>query len=105
MLIELTKMMLMMPAPTQNEASAEARGEAFLAALEDMPVWAVRSAIRRWYRGDAGTDEPGEPFDYHWCPAPATFAGSRCVSSGASGRIAACYEGSLRPSPSIEFSR
>jgi hypothetical protein len=71
MLIDLTKLMLVLPAPKQNEASAEARGEAYLAALDDVPLWALRSAIRRWYRGDAGTNERGEPFDYHWCPAPA----------------------------------
>jgi hypothetical protein len=71
MLIELTKMFMVMPASAQNEVSAEARGEAFIAALDDMPVWAVRSAIRRWYRGDAGADSRGQPFDCHWCPAPA----------------------------------
>ena len=70
MLIELTKMFMVMPATTQNEASAEARGEAFIAALDDLPVWAVRS-IRCWYRGDAGKDARGQPFDCHWCPAPA----------------------------------
>jgi hypothetical protein len=70
-LIELTGMMLVLPAAAQNEASAEARGAAYLAALDDLPPWAVRSAIRRWYRGDAGTNELGVPYDYHWAPAPA----------------------------------
>lgn len=71
MLIELTSMMLVLPAAAQNEASAEARGAAYLAALDDIPPWAVQSAIRRWYRGDAGTNERGEAHDYHWAPAPA----------------------------------
>jgi hypothetical protein len=71
MLIELTKMFMVLPASAQNEASAEARGEAFIAALDDMPLWAVQSAVRRWYRGDAGADARGQPFDSHWCPAPA----------------------------------
>ncbi len=71
MLIELTSMMLVLPAATQNEASAEARGTAYLAALDDLPPWAVRLAILRWYRGDAGTNGRGEAHDYHWAPAPA----------------------------------
>jgi len=71
MLIDLTNMMLVLPAARQNEVSAEARGEAYLAALDDLPPWALRAAIRRWYRGDAGTDERGDPYDYHWAPAPA----------------------------------
>jgi hypothetical protein len=71
MLIELTSMMLVLPAAAQNEASAEARGTAYLAALDDLPPWAVQSAIRRWYRGDAGTNESGAPYDFHWAPAPA----------------------------------
>jgi hypothetical protein len=71
MLIDLTKLMLVLPAAKQNEASVEARGEAYLAALDDVPPWALRSAIRSWYRGDGGKNERGEPFDYHWCPAPA----------------------------------
>jgi hypothetical protein len=71
MLLAVTKMMLVLPATTQNELSAEARGEAFMAALDDLPPWAVRSAIRRWYRGDCGKNEQGESYHYHWCPAPA----------------------------------
>jgi len=54
MLIDLTHMVLSMPSAAQNEASSEARGEAYLAALEDLPLWAVKAAIRRWHRGDAG---------------------------------------------------
>jgi len=67
----VTKMMLVMPSATQNEISAEARGEAYLMALDDVPAWAVQAAIRRWYRGDCGTSEENKPYDYHWCPAPA----------------------------------
>jgi hypothetical protein len=70
-LVIVTKIMLVLPAQRQNEASAEARGEAYMAALDDMPTWAVAAAARRWYRGDAGNDEQGEPYDYSWCPAPA----------------------------------
>ena len=65
-LIVLTKMMLVLPAAKQNEASAEARGEAYMMALNDLPTWAVAAAVRRWYRGDAG-----DRHDYHWAPSPA----------------------------------
>lgn len=72
MLVVLTKMMLVLPVTKQNEQSAEARGEAYMVALDDLPVWTVEAAIRRWYRGDVGTNADGEPrFDCHWAPQPA----------------------------------
>jgi hypothetical protein len=70
-LIIITKLMLALPAAQQNEFGAEATGEAFQAALEDVPTWAVAAAVRRWYRGDCGENERGQPYDYHWRPAPA----------------------------------
>jgi hypothetical protein len=71
MLVAVTKIMWATSSATQNDLSAEARGEAFMAALDDVTVWAVQAAARRWYRGDCGTDARGRPYDYHWCPAPA----------------------------------
>lgn len=70
-LLALTKMMLTLPSVQQNEAAAEAAGEAYQAALDDVPHWAAKSAIRRWYRGDCGLNEAGRPYDYRWRPAPA----------------------------------
>lgn len=70
-LITITKMMLALPSSTQNDIGAEATGEAFQAALEDVPTWATAAAVRRWYRGDCGENERGQPYDYHWRPAPA----------------------------------
>ncbi len=70
-LIIITKLMLALPSSQQNEAGAEATGEAFQAALDDVPTWAVAAAVRRWYRGDCGENERGQPYDYHWRPAPA----------------------------------
>jgi hypothetical protein len=40
MLIIVTKLMLALPAAQQNEAAAEAAGEAFQMALDDVPTWA-----------------------------------------------------------------
>jgi hypothetical protein len=70
-LIVLTKLMLALPSSQQNEAGAEAAGEAFQAALDDLPTWSVAAAVRRWYRGDCGENERGQPYDYHWRPSPA----------------------------------
>ena len=70
-LVDLTKMLLVLPSTLQNELSAEAVIEAFADALADIPSWATRAAIRRWYRGDAGNDARGQRRDCHWRPAPA----------------------------------
>jgi hypothetical protein len=70
-LVIVTELMLESPASQLNEAGAQATGEAFQEALEDLPWWAVKAARRRWRRGDAGVDSQGRQFDYHWRPAPA----------------------------------
>jgi len=71
MVTTVTAMMLALSSPAQNVLSAEVRGAAFMEALDDVAVWAVKAAIRRWHRGDCGTNSVGKPYDYHWCPAPA----------------------------------
>src|SRR3569832_258845 len=43
--VALTKMMVVLPAPAPTDLTAEARGEAYLLALEDLPAWATRAAI------------------------------------------------------------
>jgi hypothetical protein len=72
-LIIITKMMLVLPAQQQNEAAAEATGEAFQSALDDVPHWAVAAAVRRWHRGDCGVHDRGHPYDYHWRPDSAAL--------------------------------
>jgi hypothetical protein len=67
----VTELMLVLPSQAQNDLSAEARGAAFMSALDDLTPWAVRSAVRRWHRSDCGLNVRGQPYDYHWCPAPA----------------------------------
>lgn len=66
MLAVLTKMLWVLPAAKTTELAAEARGEAYMMALDDVPVWAVEEAIRKWYRGQHGAGD-----DYHWAPDPA----------------------------------
>jgi hypothetical protein len=103
MLIELTKMALSTTAPRQNEASAEARGEAYLTALEDLPLWAVQAAIRRWHRGDAGKNHRGEAYDYHWPPAPAELRMIALLELWRVKERAALLRKLLSAEPLIEF--
>jgi hypothetical protein len=70
-LVIVTELMLVLPSHSQNEIGAEARGAAFMSALDDVTPWAVRSAVRRWHRSDCGLNARGQSYDYHWCPAPA----------------------------------
>ena len=70
-LVVVTKLMLALPSVQQNELGAEASGEAFMAALDDIPTWAVAAAAHRWYRGDCGNNEHDQPYDYRWRPATA----------------------------------
>jgi hypothetical protein len=62
------KMMLVLPAKESGEIATEAKSEAYMAALDDVPFWAVQEAMRRWYRG-----EYGPKYDYRWQPPPATL--------------------------------
>ncbi len=103
-LVMLTKMMLSLPAMRQSEVGAEARGEALLAALDDVPKWAIEAAIRCWYRGDAGVNAGGDPFDTHWLPAPSDL---RFVAARLVGRIKLCISSLKRlldAEPLIEHS-
>jgi hypothetical protein len=70
-LVVVTKLMLALPSVHQNEVGAEASGEAFMVALDDIPTWAAAAAAHRWYKGDCGKNEHGQPYDYRWRPAPA----------------------------------
>jgi len=70
-LVVVTKLMLALPSFQQNEAGAEASGEAFMAALDDIPTWAVAAAARRGHRGNGSENEDRQPYDYRWRPAPA----------------------------------
>jgi hypothetical protein len=103
MLIALTNLMMVLPAVKQNEASVMARGEAFQAALDDVPLWAVTSAIRRWHRGEGGVNERGQPYDYHWCPAPAELRRITVSEVWRLGERAAVLRKLLRAEPLIEL--
>lgn len=67
-MIAVSKMLLVLPSKESGELGAEAKGEAFMDALEDLPFWAVQAAMRKWHRGEYGSKH-----DYRWQPAPATL--------------------------------
>ena len=64
----VTKMSLVLPSRETGDLAGEARGEAYMAALEDVPSWAVQEAMRKWYRCECG-----QKHDYKWQPAPSTL--------------------------------
>jgi hypothetical protein len=54
------------PMAAGNEESGRARAMAYLAALDDVPPWAIAKAIRQWHRGELGDDH-----NYRFAPSPA----------------------------------
>lgn len=67
-MVAVTKMMLVLPSRESGELVGQAKGEAYIAALEDIPSWAVQEAMRKWYRAECG-----DKIDYKWQPGPATL--------------------------------
>lgn len=66
----LVAQMLMAYPVAGTQEAGRARAEAYLAALDDLPPWAVADAIRRWHRGECG-----DGYNYRWAPAPAELRG------------------------------
>jgi hypothetical protein len=67
-MVAVSKMLLVLPSRESGDLGGEAKGEAFMDALEDVPFWAVQEAMRKWHRG-----EHGSKHDYKWQPAPAVL--------------------------------
>lgn len=67
-LTTVTKMMMVLPSKESGDLAGEAKGEAYMAALDDVPSWAVQEAMRKWHRS-----EYGPKHDYKWQPAPSTL--------------------------------
>jgi hypothetical protein len=65
-LATVTKMTMVLPGREAGDLTGEAKGEAYMAALEDVPSWAVQEAMRKWYRAEYGAKH-----DYKWQPGPA----------------------------------
>jgi hypothetical protein len=67
-----SKLLLSLGGDKKDELAAEAKGDAYVAALDDVPWWAVSAAARAWYRGEA-KDDSGQGYDFRWAPDPATL--------------------------------
>lgn len=72
-LILITKLLKALPGQRLDELGAEATGEAYQQALDDVPPWAVEQAIRGWYRGES-TALDRNPHDFRFRPAPGILA-------------------------------
>lgn len=68
-MVLVTKLILAKPAARTSEEGAEATGEAYMAALDDVATWAVEAAIRLWHRGESIKTEK-DPHDFKWRPEP-----------------------------------
>lgn len=92
-------MLLALPSKGAGEATGEAKADAYMIALEDMPAWAVTAAIRGWYRGEHGTEH-----NYTFAPAPAVLRKLAMTERWkVSGRAKALGE-LLEAVPEVEFS-
>jgi len=55
-----------------DQQSSDAFTEDYLDAIEDMPAWAVREAIRKWNRAESPKLD-GKPHAYDFRPSPPTL--------------------------------
>jgi hypothetical protein len=64
----VSKLFLTLTGREGGELAGEAKGQAYMAALDDVPCWATEEAARLWYRGECGARH-----NYTWPPAPAVL--------------------------------
>ena len=53
-----------------EKAMADCLTEDYFDALEDMPAWTVREALRKWNRGESVQLDPKGAHDFRWAPKP-----------------------------------
>jgi hypothetical protein len=69
----VSKLIAVLAGERKSELADEARSDVYLDVLDDVPCWAVESAVRRWFKHACGSDERGRPYDYRWTPDPGTL--------------------------------
>jgi DNA-binding FrmR family transcriptional regulator len=69
----ISKLLTVLAGERKSDLVEEARSDVYLDVLDDIPWWAVDSAVRSWFRHDCGTDGRGRPYDYKWPPDPGTL--------------------------------
>ncbi|MHC2371299.1 hypothetical protein ACVIQT_005947 [Bradyrhizobium diazoefficiens] len=55
-----------------DKEAADALTEDYLDAIEDLPAWTVREALRKWNRAES-VKLDGKPHDFNWRPTPPTL--------------------------------
>ena len=70
--VMIAKLLIKPKGSKLDETSSAALTEDYLDALEDLPAWSVRNALRKWIRGESATFD-GKQHDFEWRPAPATL--------------------------------
>lgn len=97
-LVIIAKMLKVLTAGKMDESASEAAAEAYMAAIEDVPVWATAEAMRLWYRGSCG-----DAYNYRWRPQPAELKKiAEGIAVSVANRIAALV-GLLIAEPVKEF--
>jgi hypothetical protein len=56
-----------------DKAASDQLTEDYLDAIEDLPAWAVREALRKWNRAESPRIDPKKPHDFNWRPQPPTL--------------------------------
>jgi hypothetical protein len=69
----VAKLITVLAGERKSDLADEARSEVYMDVLDDVPCWAVETAVRRWFKHDCGTDERGKAHDYRWAPDPGTL--------------------------------
>lgn len=69
----VSKLLTVLAGERKSDLVEEARSDVYLDVLDDVPWWAVDSAVRAWFKHDCGADERGRPHDYKWAPDPGTL--------------------------------
>jgi len=86
-----------------DKQSADALTEDYLDALEDLPAWCVREALRKWNRAESPPLD-GKRQDFNWKPLPPTLRRlAQHELAGVKGRIINLNR-LLDAVPLIEFS-
>lgn len=56
-----------------DTATSEQLTEEYLDAIEELPAWCVREALRKWNRGESARLD-NKPHDFNWRPEPGILA-------------------------------
>ncbi len=87
-----------------DKVSSDALTEDYLDAIEDLPAWSVREALRKWNRRESPAPiDPRKPHDFGWRPGPPLLRWlAQCELAPIQNRVRR-LRGLLEAVPLIEF--